>query len=62
MTEATMKAALLTALAYLNVTHAGTVGNAWRWTARDLATDLAPRLAAALWQDEKGADACHASP
>jgi hypothetical protein len=45
---ATLKAALVEALAYLSVLHAGTLDNHFRWTARDLATDLAPLLARRL--------------
>jgi hypothetical protein len=49
---ATLKGALLESLAYLSVLHAGTLGNQWRWTARDLATDLAPLLARWLRRQE----------
>jgi hypothetical protein len=48
----TLKAALVESLAYLSVLHVGTLGNAYRWTARDLATDLAPLLARALTRPE----------
>jgi hypothetical protein len=48
--EATLKALLVEALARLQVTHAARVDDPLRWTAQDLATDLAQVLLAQLEQ------------
>ncbi len=57
MDEATLKATLLEIFAALGLTHAGREGDSWRWSASDLATDLAPRLVAALRAAETEGDA-----